>query len=114
MIKLESHKMKNAIARAKAIRPRVSRLAERRYSVTGSKGNAYTVTFKVIDGHKLAECTCKAGQAGQLCYHVAAAAALNIALHSAYSRPSENPKAWAEGILIKRQGNAVIIDGWMV
>jgi uncharacterized Zn finger protein len=115
MIKLESAKMKNAIARAKAVRPRVTRLAERSYRVTSSNGkDFYTVRFAVANGHKLAECDCKAGQAGQLCYHVAAAAAVNIALHSVYSKPSEKPKAQADGILIKRQGAAVIIDGWMV
>ena len=93
MIKLESHKMINAINRAKAVRPRVRRLAERSYSVSGSKGDTYTVVFVVANGHKLAECNCKAGEAGMLCYHVAAAAALNIAVHSVYARPSETPKA---------------------
>ena len=119
MIKLESHKMKSAIERAKTVRPRVRRTAERTYAVTGSKGDTYTVTFAVANGLKLAECNCKAGQSNQLCYHVAAAAALNIALHSNYGKPSDIPKASARtqrenAILVKRQSNAMIIDGWTV
>src|SRR5262245_4813077 len=84
MIKLESNKMQRAIERAKAVRPRVTVISadDRTYSVSGSKGNAYTVKFVVVNGLRLAECDCKAGQAGQLCYHVAGAAQVNVMVQS--------------------------------
>ena len=80
MIKLESNEMTKAIERASSIRPRVQVINanERTYSVTGSKSDAYTVRFLVVDGKRLAECSCKAGQSNQVCYHVAAAAQLNV------------------------------------
>ena len=58
MLKLEPTKMQKAIERAKTIRPhvRVISAAERTYSVTGSKGDIYTVKFVVVNGHKLGEC----------------------------------------------------------
>jgi hypothetical protein len=116
MIKLEPSKMKKAIERAKAIHPRVTRLAERSYRVTSSNGqDSYTVHFKVVGGHKLAECDCKAGRAGMICFHVAAAGAINIALHSRYSRPSKPataPRAKMEGILIKTRPAGFQLDGW--
>lgn len=76
MIKLETSKMIKAIERAKAVRPRVTVISAdaRVYSVTGSKGDAYTVRFAVANGLKLAECDCKAGKSDQMCFHVAAAA----------------------------------------
>ena len=84
MIKLErGDKMNRAIARAKAVHPRVKWLGNRTYLVTSSDGRSvYTVRFVVANGHKLAECNCKAGQQEQLCYHVAAAASVNIAIAS--------------------------------
>ncbi|MCI0390332.1 MAG: hypothetical protein MOB07_16400 [Acidobacteria bacterium] len=79
MIKLQADKMTKAIERAKAIRPRVRVLsvAERTYSVTGSRGDLYTVKFAVANGHKLGECSCPARG---MCYHLAAAAAVNIGI----------------------------------
>jgi len=84
MIKLELPKMTNAIARAKKIRPFVRWTGGRNFTVTSSdRSGSYSVRFAVVNGLKLASCTCKAGQANQLCYHVAAAAAVNIAIQSA-------------------------------
>lgn len=84
MIKLErGDKMNKAIERAKAVRPFVKWLGERTYTVSSRDGQrVYTVRFVVANGHKLAECNCKAGEAGMLCYHIAAAAAVNIAVAS--------------------------------
>ncbi|HEY7184174.1 MAG TPA: hypothetical protein VIC84_22255 [Blastocatellia bacterium] len=81
MIKLEANKMTKAIERAKAVRPRVRVInADARiYAVTGSKGDIYTVRFAVANGHKLAECDCPARG---LCYHIAAAASVNIGIQS--------------------------------
>src|SRR5262245_52805218 len=84
MLKLEPTKMHKAIERAKAIKPhvRVISAAERTYSVTGSRGDIYTVKFVVVNGLKLAECDCAAGQRGQMCYHVPACAQVNIMVQS--------------------------------
>lgn len=82
MIKLELSKMLNAIRRAKQVRPRVKWLGGRNYEVSGSQGNSYTVRFAVANGMKLAECNCAAGQASQMCFHVAASASVNIAIQS--------------------------------
>jgi uncharacterized Zn finger protein len=92
MIKLEAAQMTKAIERAKAARPRVRVIsaAERTYSVIGSKGDAYTVRFAVANGHKLAECDCPARG---LCYHIAAAASVNIAVQSMRRQGDKSDKA---------------------
>ena len=84
MIKLEPNKMQKAIERAKAVRPRVTVLSadERIYSVTGSRGGAYTVKFVVANGLKLAECDCAAGRQEMMCFHVASAAQVNVMAQS--------------------------------
>ena len=83
MLRLEIEKMRNAIAKAKKMRPRVTVVdaANRIYSVFVLSGR-YTVKFAVANGHKLGDCNCKGAQAGFICYHIAAAASLNIAVHS--------------------------------
>ncbi|MBI1763126.1 MAG: hypothetical protein HYR56_16990 [Acidobacteria bacterium] len=92
MIKLErGDKMNKAIERAKAVRPFVKWLGERTYTVSSSDGQrVYIVRFVVANGHKLAECNCKAGEAGMLCYHVAAAAAVNIAVASIHRQAEQS------------------------
>lgn len=83
MIELKRNEaMNRAIARAKNERPKVKPVdvAKRVYTVTGSKGDKYTVRFAVSNGKKFASCDCKGGQAGMICKHVAAAAAVNIGL----------------------------------
>jgi hypothetical protein len=119
MIKLETNKMQKAIERAKAIRPRVRWNGGREFTVTGSKGDSYKVRFAVAGGHKLGECDCKAGKAGQMCFHLAAAASLNIAIQSMRVSspipapapvPARKPADW----MGKRSGNAMVIDGWAV
>ena len=81
MLKLEAKSMTKAIERAKAAHPRVRVISadERKYAVYGSRGDAYTVKFVVAGGHKLGECNCPARG---LCYHLAAAAAVDIAVQS--------------------------------
>ena len=90
MIKLEPNKMQKAIERAKAVRPRVTVLSadERIYSVTGSRGGAYTVKFVVANGLKLAECDCAAGRQEMMCFHVAAAAQVNVMCQSMRRAPA--------------------------
>lgn len=126
MIKLETAKMTKAIERAKAVRPRVRVInaAERVYSVTGSKGDVYTVRFSVAKGMKLAECDCKAGKANQVCYHVAAAAQVNIMAQSMRASspvpapaPAPVPSRLSRRIERGHNGRqivAVYCDGWAV
>jgi hypothetical protein len=115
MIKLDSNLMQAAIQQARRLRPHVRRLAERSYSVSSSNPNVkpYTVTFTVADGHKFGECTCAAGQHSKPCYHLAAAAAVNIGLHRGYSRPS-SPSHPLASILSKSGGNVLNLEGWHV
>lgn len=98
MINLETAKLTNAINRAKQIRPRVRMTAERTYSVTGSRGANYTVFFAVgkdAQGRpvRMGECTCEAGRNAMPCFHLAAAAALNIAIHTMRQQVREAAKA---------------------
>jgi uncharacterized Zn finger protein len=84
MLKLQRDKMTNAIARAKQVHPRVRVIdaANRVYAVSGSNGGEYAVKFHVINGEKFSECDCAAGRKAQMCYHVASAAVVNIAVQS--------------------------------
>jgi uncharacterized Zn finger protein len=116
MLKLETKSMTTAIATAKTVRPRVRCTGERTYAVTGRRGDIYTVTFKVVNGMKLGSCTCPAHG---YCYHLAAAASLNIALHSNYSRPTETvaPVAVSHpnaNILVKPQPKEFRVEGWLI
>jgi hypothetical protein len=98
MINLETAKLTNAINRAKQIRPRVKMIGNRTYTVTGSRGANYTVFFAVAkDAHgrpvRMGECTCEAGRNAMPCFHLAAAAALNIAIHTMRQQAREAAKA---------------------
>lgn len=81
MIKLETKTMTKAIERAKAehLKVRVISVDERKYAVTGSRGDVYTVRFVVANGHKLAECSCPSKT---MCKHIPAAAQVNIMCQS--------------------------------
>ena len=81
MLKLESNKMARAIERAKAehLKVRVISVDNRTYAVTNSKGVEYTVRFQVINGLKLAECSCPATT---VCKHIAGAAQVNVMCQS--------------------------------
>ena len=84
MIELKSiEQMQNAIAKAKAERMLVQMTnAVRQYRVTNRSNNhQYTVNFFIRNGRKFGHCTCKAGVEGKhICKHIAAAAAVNMAL----------------------------------
>lgn len=86
--------MSRAIERAKQHHPKVSIVSveNRTYCVQGSKGGTYTVSFHLMNGHKLAQCNCEAGKQARLCYHVAAAAAVNMgaqAMRQANQTPAQ-------------------------
>jgi len=125
MINLEPNKMQEAIERAKAVRPRVRVISadERTYSVTGSKGDAYTVKFVVVKGLKLAECDCKAGEAGMMCFHVAGAAQVNVMaqsmrlINSAPAAPAPAPSRIERRVEWDRSGVRYVVtrcNGWAV
>lgn len=79
MITLTKENTVNAIARCKQLKPTVKFVAERTFNVFSSNNeNVYTVKFDVQNGNKLALCQCKAAERGLVCYHIAAAAAVNI------------------------------------
>jgi len=87
MIKLERDRMQKAIDRSKQLRPFVKMTGFRQYQVSGSKGNTYTVHFTVGKDAKgnpvrMGECTCPAGQHEMMCYHIAAAAAVHVAIQA--------------------------------
>ena len=83
MISLTADKLKNAIAKAKKLRPRVQYLWWRAYLVTSpASGNQYTVTFQVTNGQKFGQCSCKAGELYVPCFHLAAAASVQIGVAS--------------------------------
>jgi hypothetical protein len=77
-IQVNGSAMKKAANRAMAKRPTVKVLAFRLYQVTNCEGKAYNVAFHAENGKRLAQCTCPAGESGQLCYHVASALPLHI------------------------------------
>lgn len=86
MIELRNrNQLSNAINRAKAEARNLlvqTTNAVRQYRVTNrANGNIYLVNFFVrTDGKRFAHCTCKAGEKGIACKHIAASAALNIYL----------------------------------
>lgn len=80
--------------------------------------------FAVANGLKLAECDCRAGKAGQMCFHVAAAAQVNVMTQSMRKQGASAPAAAplsAPRIVrrIERTHNgakivAVYCDGWAI
>ena len=100
MIKLETKKMQNAIAKAKAVHPKVVRVDAGEYKVQGHE-NTYVVTLGKANGLYLGECTCPART---VCYHIAAACSLHIAIKSGY-RKQQDERATA--ILVKHGKNGV-------
>lgn len=103
--------MSKAIAKAKQVRNHVHMIRFRVYEVITPELRAYTVSFEVRDGKKLASCTCKAGRANQACYHVAAAVVLHMAVAKMYAdqqkQQAETPKPATapRDILIRRDCN---------
>jgi hypothetical protein len=80
MIELNESKMKKAIEKARTVKPLVRISAWRKYEVTNRQtGASYAVEFDVVNGRRMASCTCAAGQAGRfVCYHIAGAAGAHV------------------------------------
>jgi hypothetical protein len=63
-----------AIAKAQQIKPRVQVNGFNDFTVTGSKGDAYSVKFSGKGEDFTAHCTCKGSERELVCYHTASAA----------------------------------------
>lgn len=85
LIELRSREqLARAIERAKKVKPFVRVRGWRWYEVTSSDGTkVYTVHFwESINGSGriLGECNCKGGEHGFICYHLAGAVAVHLAM----------------------------------
>jgi hypothetical protein len=70
MIRFDSvEQFKNAIKRAKELKPQVEMVKFGQYTVYGNGGD-YTVQFSKVDGHFCGECNCPARKE---CYHLVSA-----------------------------------------
>ncbi len=80
MIKLTTAEaMQKAIDKARKVKPLVRVVNFGSYTVTNKEtGATYTVTCEKLHGEKFADCTCKAGERGRKCYHVAAAVGAHV------------------------------------
>lgn len=79
MIKLTTENTQRAIERCKQLKPKVSFIAERTFSVkSANNDNAYTVRFDVKGSEKFGTCECKAAEKGLVYYHIIGAATVNI------------------------------------
>jgi hypothetical protein len=75
--------IESAITKARTVKPLVRVNAFGSYSVMNkTTGATYTVTCEKRDGKRFASCTCRAGELGRACYHLAAAVAAHIQLAS--------------------------------
>ena len=84
MIEVTSENLRQAINRAKASKLFVQPTEIfRQYHVTNREtGARYTVDFFLRNGRRYGHCTCLGGQKNLACKHLAASAALNIAVAS--------------------------------
>ncbi len=74
-------KLENAINKARTVKPRVRINRFGSYIVTNkATGATYTVECDKRNGKRFAACSCKAGERGQACYHIAAAVSAHLQL----------------------------------
>lgn len=70
-----------ATAESKNLLVQLTDVARKYRVVNRKKGQTYEVTFLVsANGKKFGQCSCKAGELGRVCKHLAAAAGLNTCL----------------------------------
>lgn len=77
MFNLETTEISRAIENAKALHPKVKMIRFGEYSVSGSKGNDYTVKCYRENGEKLVACSCRTRD-GVACKHGISAVLLHI------------------------------------
>jgi hypothetical protein len=81
MFILESKaQLERAITKAKKTRTQVKFISFGVYSVSGSKGNFYTVECRKVGNQKQVICECLGASKGLVCYHAASALALHTGL----------------------------------
>ena len=74
-------KLENAINKARTVKPLVRVVKFGNYTVTNKQtGATYEVSCMKRDGKRFAGCTCKAGERGNACYHIAAAVSAHLQL----------------------------------
>ncbi len=79
MIRLTTENTVKAIKRCKELKPKVKFLKDRMFVVySANNSNVYHVEFDVKNGEKFGSCECAASEKGLICYHLAAAATVNI------------------------------------
>ncbi len=79
MIRLTTENTVKAIKRCKELKPKVKFLKDRMYVVySANNSNVYHVKFDVRNGEKFGSCECAAAEKGYCCYHLIAAATVNI------------------------------------
>lgn len=59
MFIIERASLSNATARARELRPTVIAKKEGGFTVSGSQGNEYTVTVRVVNDLHIVDCTCE-------------------------------------------------------
>jgi hypothetical protein len=72
--------LEKAITKAKKTRATVKFITFGVYSVSGSKGNFYTVKCEKVGNEKQVICECLGASKGLVCYHAASALALHVGL----------------------------------
>ncbi len=73
--------LENASNKARTVKPRVRVNKFGLYTVTNkATGATYTVECAKRNGKRFAHCTCKAGERGNACYHIAAAVSAHLQL----------------------------------
>ncbi len=73
--------IEKAIKKARTVKPRVRVNCFGSYTVTNKRtGATYTVECLKQDGKRFAHCSCRAGELGRACYHVAAAVGVHMVL----------------------------------
>ena len=110
MIELNPERMTKAIEKAKRVRNHIRMIAWRKYEVRTPQGHTYIVIFDAQPGKKLASCNCAAGAKNQMCYHVAGAVVLHLAIArlrvAAEKRQAQKPvERKRAAILAKRECN---------
>jgi hypothetical protein len=79
MIRLTTTNTAKAIEKCKTLRPKVKFIQDRVFVVySANNSNVYHVKFDVKGGEKFGACECAASEKGLICYHLAAAATVNI------------------------------------
>lgn len=119
MVELDRDRMERAISRCRQVRPLVAAMnvEARQYLVESSdRMTMYTVRLVCDGGRKYADCPCKAGRSGMMCYHAVAAATLHVGLmrqQATPAAPQPTPKARPSGFVYDRHYGWTV-DGWQV